>query len=495
MSFCMNCGRELPPEAGFCPKCGTKVAIPVCPSCGKMVDSGDDFCLYCGVRLSQEPEPVPEPEPKLEPTPAPASEPEPAPKKPVTVPEICPRCGKPTVTGYEHCVYCGTYWDPEEKPKPVKSVPSAVPTQLAPAPERQGSAVSEDSAWRDFSWAYRRAMMRWSMHMDIHAELDEKRLRCTSTSKILGQTDMVEEEMPLEGISKITLASKASFVIWTAVSWMLSTFVALLSLPLFGVSLAIGGTELMLTALFLAGLCALTVWWVRFNLFHHRLVITGTVDGAEKRIILDALKPAPLKEFQEELTHRTGIQLPQQNESTGEFKAIFGAIIGICLAIALTVFVSGQMPNTAGTTTRQSASSGTTTSYARSTPTPIPAPTPVPIQTPAPTPEKQSVSWSDYIGSWSCDDRMYGLEISCPPGSAVGTCTFIQMLVEDGIPSMENTSFSVTLYEDGCLSGGDTSGSDPALWIDLYYDGYGLGGWVYNAMGEQEDYAELYFTH
>ena len=90
---------------------------------------------------------------------------------------------------------------------------------------------------------------------------------------------------------------------------------------------------------------------------------------------------------------------------------------------------------------------------------------------------------------------MYGLEISCPPGSAVGTCTFIQMLVEDGIPSMENTSFSVTLYEDGCLSGGDTSGSDPALWIDLYYDGYGLGGWVYNAMGEQEDYAELYFTH
>lgn len=363
MGFCMNCGRELPPEAGFCPKCGTKVEVPICPKCGKIVDLDDDFCPFCGARINSEPEsgpesqpqpePIPEPEPVLEPASEPGStsepqpQPEPTPKKTIEPPEVCPRCGKPSVSGYEHCVYCGTYWDPEEKPKPVKSVPSAVPTQPALAPERQGSAVSEGSAWRDFSWAYRRAMMRWSMHMDIHAELDEKRLRCTSTSKILGQTDVVEEEMPLEGISKITLASKASFVIWTAVSWMLSTFVALLSLPLFGVSLAIGGTELMLTALFLAGLCALTVWWVRFNLFHHRLVITGTVDGAEKKIVLEALKSDPLKELQEELTHRTGIQLPQQNESTGEFKSAFGAIIGICLAIALVVAVTKEMPSTA----------------------------------------------------------------------------------------------------------------------------------------------------
>lgn len=178
--------------------------------------------------------------------------------------------------------------------------------------------------------------------MEIHAEMDDKQLRCTSTSKIFGQTDMAEEKMELKDISKMTLVSKASFMMWSAVSWMLSTFVALLSLPLFGVSLAVGGTELVLTALFLAGLCALAVWWVRFNLFHYRLVITGTVDGVEKKITLDALKANTLWEFQEELTHRTGVQLPQQNESTGEFKAIFGAIAGICLAIALVVGVTSQ---------------------------------------------------------------------------------------------------------------------------------------------------------
>lgn len=59
--YCINCGRELPPEAGFCPKCGTKVETFCCPSCGKELDFGADFCIYCGQRLKEE-APMAEPE-------------------------------------------------------------------------------------------------------------------------------------------------------------------------------------------------------------------------------------------------------------------------------------------------------------------------------------------------------------------------------------------------------------------------------------------------
>ena len=53
-AFCTNCGTPLPEEAGFCPKCGTKVEVLRCPSCGKGLDFGADFCIYCGQRLKEE---------------------------------------------------------------------------------------------------------------------------------------------------------------------------------------------------------------------------------------------------------------------------------------------------------------------------------------------------------------------------------------------------------------------------------------------------------
>lgn len=546
MSFCMNCGRELPPEAGFCPKCGTKVKVPVCPSCGKMVDPGDDFCLYCGARLRQEPEPVPEPEPVKEKAivcPAcgreqsadrsvcwacgekfafdsagnlitPEPEPKPGFKRVAQIPEVCPRCGKPGVKGYEHCVYCGTPWkvievpevcpkcgtpsedgydhcvncgtpwETEEKPKPIKSAAKPAEDQA-----RQTAQEPAPEALRSFFWNYRRAMVRWNMRMTIHAQVDDQRLYCTSTSTILGQVDTAQEEMELKDITKITIGSRASFLLWVVMALTLAVFVGMPMLPLFGIPLALVGGELIVALMVLAALFALEVWWTWFNLYHHRMTITGTVDGAEKKIILDAKKASVLRELQEELTRKTGVRLSNDG-SMAEVKLCVGAVIGVALGVVLLIGLANELPHTAGTATRKSASSGTTTGYARSTPAPIR--TPVPIQTPAPTPEKQSVSWSDYMGSWSCDDRMYGLEISCPPGSAVGTCTFMQMLVEDGIPGMENTSFSVTLRADGCLSG-NTGGSDPSLAIELYYDGYGLSGWVYNCMGGKDDYAELYF--
>ena len=67
MAFCMNCGRELPTGAGFCPKCGTKAVTDACPKCGKEVDPDDAFCPSCGAPLT--PAPAPEPMPTLTPAP------------------------------------------------------------------------------------------------------------------------------------------------------------------------------------------------------------------------------------------------------------------------------------------------------------------------------------------------------------------------------------------------------------------------------------------
>lgn len=52
--YCVNCGTELPDEAGFCPKCGTKIEVPCCPACGKEVDFDTDFCIYCGQPLKED---------------------------------------------------------------------------------------------------------------------------------------------------------------------------------------------------------------------------------------------------------------------------------------------------------------------------------------------------------------------------------------------------------------------------------------------------------
>lgn len=73
--FCVNCGTRLPDEAGFCPKCGTKIEIPSCPACGKEVDYESDFCIYCGSRLRPEPEPELEKEIIPEPVVSPRSDP------------------------------------------------------------------------------------------------------------------------------------------------------------------------------------------------------------------------------------------------------------------------------------------------------------------------------------------------------------------------------------------------------------------------------------
>ncbi len=285
--------------------------------------------------------------------------------------------------------------------------------------------------------------------------------------------------MDLESISKITLVSRASFVVWTAISMLLSVFVAILALPMLGVSLAIGGTELMLTAILFAGLCALMVWWVRFNLYHHRMIITGTGESGQKEIVLEALKPAPLKELQAELTGRTGVQLPRQNESTGEFKAIIGAIVGIGLGIALTIFVVGQMPQTAqGSSSGQRTSSGT-----------------VPSQTQAPA---QDSGWesvnkrlgydvTELFGTWKETSRKYRddeyavLEISENEKGKIDV-RFADAPEEDWIEGVLACEYQgvLSLDDENDLYSNMTEihgvGTGATIW--LFYDGYGISAYM-----------------
>ncbi|MCK4379409.1 MAG: zinc-ribbon domain-containing protein, partial [Deltaproteobacteria bacterium] len=55
ISQCVHCGKNLPPNAKFCPRCGTPVEQKsegiICPSCGTENLPDAHFCNQCGGKL------------------------------------------------------------------------------------------------------------------------------------------------------------------------------------------------------------------------------------------------------------------------------------------------------------------------------------------------------------------------------------------------------------------------------------------------------------
>lgn len=139
--YCINCGRELPPEAGFCPKCGTKVEAFHCPSCGKELDFGADFCIYCGQRLKEE-APMAEPEQEVG---APLEE---------TTPQSEPK-------------------DPQEEKRsePVEKAPNSEAAESAAEFPTPGVETAESSdAPKGFTWCYTEGADEQSHMVSIRIE-------------------------------------------------------------------------------------------------------------------------------------------------------------------------------------------------------------------------------------------------------------------------------------------------------------------------------------
>ena len=61
--FCTECGQQLPQDALFCMKCGTKTTMAVsifCTKCGQQLPRDASFCIKCGASVLPNPEPAPE---------------------------------------------------------------------------------------------------------------------------------------------------------------------------------------------------------------------------------------------------------------------------------------------------------------------------------------------------------------------------------------------------------------------------------------------------
>ena len=377
MAFCVNCGRELPPGAGFCPKCGAKAEAAVCPKCGKEVDPDDAFCPSCGAPLAPAPEPEPTPEP------------EPAFQRVARIPETCPRCGKPSLPGYDHCTYCGQAWE-------VLKVPAVCPSCGAPGEAGSDRCTNCGAPWpreeepkpeddpdqartlgtgeppREFSWRYQRATMRWSERVSIRAEVDDKRLLCAFKRRMLWHEGETEQEIPLKQISSFKLTPKASVAIWALTMMMLFVIVSPPLLPLLGVDAFVNTGEVAAGMIVSLVVCALMMWWVRFHLYHYHLTIRGQTGITE--LELDAQGYNDLWQLQTELTRRTGIQpqssTPEKNGAVGG--VIAGVFFGALLALGLVAFVVSQLPETPSAETLADAPAASRTTTTFTTPTPAP---------------------------------------------------------------------------------------------------------------------------
>ncbi len=148
--FCRKCGKEIPDDSEFCPKCGTRNVIenvievetsgvdlskkpvshnnalvvantaPVCSECGIKLNAVWQFCPNCGednlqYNFSDE-------------------------ENPKNTGLRCPECGKSVLTKWRFCPYCGennAHYKNAPKPKQPTAPPPVVVVQPPPQPQPQ----------------------------------------------------------------------------------------------------------------------------------------------------------------------------------------------------------------------------------------------------------------------------------------------------------------------------------------------------------------------
>lgn len=127
MVKCKNCGEEID-KKNFCPKCGTKNEIMICPSCESELDDDDIFCPECGEKIKDEPS-----EEKTEETSEEEEKTEDAPdekedktektedKKESKELKTCPHCNtKIDDDDAEYCLECGKPINADFQPTGIK---------------------------------------------------------------------------------------------------------------------------------------------------------------------------------------------------------------------------------------------------------------------------------------------------------------------------------------------------------------------------------------
>lgn len=314
MDFCMNCGKELPPEAGFCPKCGTKVDIPVCPSCGKEIDPDDGFCLYCGARLREE---------------------EPAPEAEVEAPQPEPKKGAPCVA---------------EEPKPAQEHPPE------PDPLEKWTGATN---WR---WQTR---IGFASH-PVSVTLKQKELEVIEGSTCA--------DIPLKSIYRIRRCTHASAFLWVFLTTAIVFSILLMALPeefIFGM-----GTDqrLYLAASILGG-SLLLLWRLWYSVRHDYLTVSWLSDtnGGEKETNITGCNKATRDEIQTALTTVTQANAGMPKSATG--KIVASVVAGVCLAVAL-IFVAkaAREPSRPGQASVPASQSYTSQPTPKPTPTPTQEP-------------------------------------------------------------------------------------------------------------------------
>lgn len=148
--FCRKCGKEIPDDSEFCPKCGTRSLIenvievetsgvdlskepvphnnalvvadtqPVCSKCGKKLNAVWQFCPSCG-------------EDNLQYNFSDA-------ENPRNTGIRCPDCGKSVLTKWRFCPYCGennSHYKNAHSQKAPSAPPPVVVVQPPPQPQPQ----------------------------------------------------------------------------------------------------------------------------------------------------------------------------------------------------------------------------------------------------------------------------------------------------------------------------------------------------------------------
>lgn len=97
--FCRKCGKEIPNDSKFCPKCGTQNVIEV----GSKVDLEKDNAAKPVLQKAQ--------------------------NAPIVQQEqhTCPNCGKPISDSWVHCAYCMVPNPYNKNSKPTTVINNVVP--------------------------------------------------------------------------------------------------------------------------------------------------------------------------------------------------------------------------------------------------------------------------------------------------------------------------------------------------------------------------------